>query len=119
MATIKLVPSGTTGASNFSFSSRYPASNAYKDTSSTSNYARCSLSSGTTGYIYFTFDTSDISSTAIITSVTAKARLRISGTSYVTNRVCQLYTNATATGSNTDCSTTDSGGSVVTLTPGN
>lgn len=119
MATIKLVPSGTTGASNFSFSSSYPASNAYKDTSSTNNYARCNLGRSTTGYIYFTFDTSDIPSTATITSVTAKARLRISGTSNVTNRVCQLYTNTTAKGSNTDFSSTSSGGSVVTLTPGN
>lgn len=118
MASIELVPSGVTGASNMTASSSYPDSNAYHDSTNTSTYARYSLSASTTGYIYFTFDASDIPSTATIQSVSAKARLRISSTSRVTNRVCQLYNGTTAKGTSVDFTSTSSGGAVVTLTPG-
>lgn len=118
MASIEIVPSGVTGASNMTVSSSYPASNAYHDSTNTSTYARYTLSASTTGYVYFTFDTSDIPSTATIQSVSAKARLRISSTSRVTSRVCQLYNGTTAKGSSVDFTSTSSGGSVVTLTPG-
>lgn len=117
--TLTVVPSGYTNLTNLTTSSSYPITRAYKDSSSTSNYARVTLSTSTTGYMDFTFDCSDIPSTATITGVTGKARLRISNASRVTNRVCRAYTNTTAMGSNVDFSTTTSGGSVVTLNMGN
>lgn len=118
MASITLVASGNTGLTGMTISSSYPITNAYNNSDNTSNYARYSISTSTTGYVYLTYDTSDIPATATIQSVTAKARLRISNTSRVTNRVCQLYTGTTAKGSNTDYSSTSSGGSVITLSTG-
>ena len=118
MASITLVASGNTGLTGMTISGSYPITNAYDESSDTSNYARYSISTSTTGYVYLTYDTSDIPSTATIQSVVAKARLRISNTSRVTNRVCQLYTGTTAKGSNTDYSSTSSGGSVITLSTG-
>ena len=118
MASITLVASGNTGLTGMTISSSYPITNAYDNSSDTSNYARYSISTSTTGYVYLTYDTSDIPTTATIQSVTAKARLRISNTSRVTNRVCQLYTGTTAKGTNTNYSSTSSGGSVITLSTG-
>lgn len=118
MASITLVASGNTGLTGMTISGSYPITNAYDSSSDTSNYARYSINTSTTGYVYLTYDTSNIPSTATIQSVTAKARLRISNTSRVTNRVCQLYTGTTAKGSNTDFSSTSSGGTVVNLSTG-
>lgn len=118
MASETLVASGNTGLTGMTISGSYPITNAYKNTSSTSGYARYSISTSTTGYVYLTYDTSEIPANATIQSVTAKARLRISNTSRVTNRVCQLYTNTTAKGNNTDFSSTSSGGAVITLDTG-
>ena len=118
MASITLVASGNTGLTGMTISGSYPITNAYDESSDTSNYARYSISTSTTGYVYLTYDTSDIPATATIQSVTAKARLRISNTSRVTNRVCQLYTGTTAKGSNTDFSSTSSGGTVINLSTG-
>ena len=118
MATKTLVASGNTGLTGMTISGSYPITNAYTDSSDTSTYARYSINTSTTGYVYLTYDTSDIPPTATIQSVTAKARLRISNTSRVTNRVCQLYTGTTAKGSNTDFSSTTSGGALTTLSTG-
>ena len=118
MAEKTLVASGNTGLTGMTISSSYPITNAYDSSSDTSNYARYSISTSTTGHVYLTYDTSDIPLTATIQSVEAKARLRISNTSRVTNRVCQLYTGTTAKGSNTDFSSTSSGGTVITLSTG-
>lgn len=118
MASITLVPSGNTGLTGMSISSSYPITNAYKNTSSTSNYARYSISTSTIGSVYLTFDDSTIPAGATIENVTAKARLRISNTTRVTNRICQLYTGTTAKGTSVSFSSTSSGGEVVTLTPG-
>lgn len=118
MASTTLYASGNTGLTGMTISGSYPITNAYDSSSDTSNYARYSISTSTTGYVYLTYDTSNIPSTATIQSVTAKARLRISNTSRVTNRVCQLYTGTTAKGSNTNFSSTSSGGSVITLSTG-
>lgn len=115
MASVTLVASGNTGLTGMTISGSYPITNAYQNSSDTSNYARYSISTSTTGYVYLTYDTSDIPSTATIQNVEAKARLRISNTSRVTDRVCQLYTGTTAKGSNTDFSSTSSGGAVITL----
>lgn len=118
MASVTLVASGNTGLTGMTISGSYPISNAYDSSSDTSSYARYSISTSTTGYVYLTYDTSDIPTTATIQSVVAKARLRISNTSRVTNRVCRLYTGTTAKGSNTDFSSTSSGGTVITLSTG-
>ena len=118
MASKTLVASGNTGLTGMTISGSYPITNAYTDSSDTSTYARYSINTSTTGYVYLTYDTSDIPPTATIQSVTAKARLRISNTSRVTNRVCQLYTGTTAKGSNTDFSSTTSGGALTTLSTG-
>jgi len=112
---VKLIPSGNTGASSFSESSSYPASNGYHDSSSTSNYARFSLSTSTSGYIYYTFDVSEIPSNATITSITAKAK--VYRNSRVSNSAVQLYTGTTAKGSAQTFSNTSA--TVVTIsTPG-
>ena len=118
MASITLVASGNTGLTGMTISGSYPITNAYNSSSNTSSYARYSISTSTTGYVYLTYDTSDIPPTATIQSVVAKARLRISNASRVTNRVCQLYTGTTAKGSNTDFSSTTSGGAVINLSTG-
>ena len=118
MASITLVASGNTGLTGMTISGSYPITNAYDESSDTSNYARYSISTSTTGYVYLTYDTSNIPATATIQSVAAKARLRISNTSRVTNRVCQLYTGTTAKGSNTNFSSTSSGGTVINLSTG-
>lgn len=118
MAKKTLVASGNTGLTGMTISSSYPITNAYESSSDTSSYARYSISTSTTGHVYLTYDTSDIPLTATIQSVVAKARLRISNTSRVTNRVCQLYSGTTAKGSNTDFSSTSSGGAVITLSTG-
>ena len=118
MATVKLVASGYTGLTGMSVSGSYPMTRAYEDSSDTSDYARCSISTSTTGYVYLTYDTSAIPANAQIQSVTAKARLRISNASRVTNRVCQLYSGTTAKGTNVDFSSTSSGGSVVSPSAG-
>ena len=118
MSSITLVASGNTGSTGMTISSSYPITNAYNNSSNTSSYARYSISTSTTGYVYLTYDTSDIPSNATIQSVTANARLRISSTSRVTNRVCQLYTNTTAKGTSVNFSSTSSGGAVVSPTAG-
>ena len=118
MTSITLVASGNTGLTGMTISGSYPITNAYNNSSDTSNYARYSISTSTTGYVYLTYDTSGIPATATIQSVAAKARLRISNTSRVTNRVCQLYTGTTAKGTNTNFSSTSSGGTVINLSTG-
>ena len=114
--TVTLHPSGYTGESNMSASSSYPISNGYTDSSSTT-YARFTLSSGSTGLIYYTFDTSDIPSGATISSIACTAKARVSSTSRVTSTQCQLYTGTTAKGSNSTFASTSTS-NTVTLTCG-
>lgn len=115
--TLTLVPSGNTGLTGMSISGSYPVTNAYTDETSTS-YARYSIRQSTTGSVYFTFDTSDLPESATITSVTAKARARVSSTTRVTNTKCQLYTGTTAKGSNSTFATTSNPPTAITLTAG-
>jgi len=104
---VTLNPSGYTGLSNLSTSSSHPITNGY-DGIGSSSYARLSLSTSTTGYLYFTFDTSDIPSGATIDSVACTVKARVSSTSRVTSTVCQLYTGTTAKGSNSTFASTSS-----------
>ena len=118
-ATATLHPSGNTGVTSLTTSTNasYQVSNGYKGSGDTSSYARLQLSTSTTGYLYYTFDTSEIPSGATITSITGTVTVRVSNTTRVTNTVCQLYTGTTAKGSNvTFASTTTS--NTVTLSPG-
>ena len=115
--TLTLVPSGNTGLTGMSISGSYPVTNAYTDETSTT-YARYSISQSTTGSVYFTFDVSDLPASATITSVTAKARARVSSTTRVTNTKCQLYTGTTAKGSNSTFATTSNPPTAITLTAG-
>lgn len=114
--TLTLTPSGYTGSSNVTTSSSYPISNGYTDTDSTT-YARLTLGTSSTGYLYYTFDTSEIPAEATITSITATAKARVSSTSRVTSTVCQMYTGTTAKGSNATFASTSST-NIVTLSPG-
>ena len=118
MASITIVPSSYTGLSNISTTqTSYPLSNGYTDTSSTT-YARfqTSTSGQYTGIIYYCFDTSEIPSGAIITSVTMKAKWSVSSTSNITAVSVQPATGTTLKGSaNTTRSTT---ATVYTLTAG-
>lgn len=115
--TLTLVPSGNTGLTGMSISGSYPVTNAYTDETSTT-YARYSISQSATGSVYFTFDTSDLPESATITSVTAKARARVSNTTRVTNTKCRLYTGTTAKGSNSTFATTSNPPTAITLTAG-
>ena len=114
--TITLNPSGYTGSTNLSISSSYPITNAYHGIDS-GNYARLSISTSSTGYLYLTINTSDIPSDATNISISAKARVRVSNTTRVTNTQCQLFTGTTAKGSNVTFASTSST-NVVTLSTG-
>lgn len=114
---LTLYPSGYTGLSNLTTTTSYPVTNGY-DSSSSTSYARFTLSSGSTGYLYYTFDTSDLPSEATISSITGTVRAYVSSTSRVTSTQCQLYTGTTAKGSNVTFASTSSS-NTVTLSPGN
>ena len=102
---LELVPSGYTGLTSLTTTTSYPVSNGYTDSSSTT-YARFTLSSGATGYLYYTFDTSEIPSGATISSVACSVRARVSSTSRVTNTTAQLYSGTTAKGSSSTFAST-------------
>ena len=115
----QFIPSGYTNlSSSITISSSYPITGAYQNSADSTDYARLDFNTSTTGYIELLFGIEGIPSDATITSISAKARLRISSTSRMTNRICQLYSGSTAKGSNTDFLSTATGGVVVTLTPG-
>lgn len=113
---ISVIPSGYSDLSNLTTSTTYPITNGYTDTASTT-YAQFTLSTSTTGYLYYTFNVDGIPSNATITSITGQVKARVSSTSRVTNTVCQLYAGTTAKGSNVTFASTAST-NVVTLTPG-
>ena len=113
--TVTLIPSGNTGLTGMTVDGSYAIDRGYTDSSST-NYTRFNFSSATTGYVYFTFDTSSIPAGATISSVTAKGKARVNNTSRVTNTVMQLYSGTTAKGSNTTFAVTTA--STQNLSPG-
>lgn len=116
---VTLHPSGYTGASNWSISTSgsYSITNAYKGTGDTSTSCRITVNTSATGYVYLTFDTSDIPAGATITSITGQVQVRVSNTTRVTNTQCQLYTGTTAKGSSVAFSNTSTS-NIVTLSPG-
>ena len=113
---LALHPSGYTGSTNLTTSSSYPISNGYTDADS-STYARFTLSSGSTGYLYYTFDCSEIPADATIDSVACTVRARVSSTSRVTSTQCQLFAGTTAKGNNSTFASTSSS-NLETLTTG-
>lgn len=112
---LSVLPSGYTGLSNLTTTTSYPITNAYTDTDSTT-YARLSLSTSTTGYLYLTFDV-NLPTGATVTGVSAQCKARVSSTSRVTSTVCQMYSGTTAKGSNVSFASTSSA-NVVTLSTG-
>lgn len=113
----QFIPSGYTNlSSGITINSSYPITRAYQNSDDSTDYARLDFDASTTGYIELLFGIEGIPSDATISSISAKARLRISNTTRMTNRICQLYSGSTAKGSNTNFSSTS--GAVVTLTPG-
>lgn len=114
-----IVPSGYTNlSSGVTINSSYPIADAYNDADDSTDYCRLDFSTSTTGYIELTFNIPTIPSGATLTSISARARLRVSSTSRMGSRVCRLYTGSTAKGNNVDFTSTATGGAVVTLTPG-
>lgn len=115
--TVTLVPSDYTGLSGMTVNAT--GSNnvtyGYTDTSSTT-YARFTISQSTTGLVYYKFDTSTIPSDATISSVTAKAKAKVSSTTRVTDTKCQLFSGTTAKGSNVTFASTQA--TTVTLNCG-
>ena len=111
---ISIYPNGATGTSNLSASSQYPSSNACTDSNS-DTYARYTVSRGTTGETYFTFDVSGVPNGVNITSITATVKVYVNNTGYVTNTKCQLYSGTTAKGSNYTFASTSSS-NIVTMT---
>ena len=110
------IPSGYSDLTSLTTSTTYPITYGYADTSSTT-YAQFSLSNGSTGYLYYTFNIDGIPSNATITSIAGQVKVRVSSTSRVTNTVCQLYAGTTAKGSNVTFASTSTS-NVVTLSPG-
>lgn len=110
------IPSGYSDLTNLTTATNYPITNGYTDTASTS-YARFTLSTSTTGYLYYTFNVDGIPSNAEITSITGKVKVRVNSTSRVTNTVCQLYVGTISKGSNVTFASTSST-NIVTLSPG-
>ena len=110
------IPSGYSDLSNITTSTTYPITYGYADTASTT-YAQFSLSNGSTGYLYYTFNIDGIPSNATITNIAGQVKVRVSSTSRVTNTVCQLYAGTTAKGSNVTFASTSTS-NVVTLSPG-
>ena len=111
---VTLHPSGYTGETNVTLSN---ITRAYNSTSNT-QYATISITQNSTGYLYFTFDTSEIPAGATITSVTGTVKVRVSNTTRVTNTQCQLFADTTAKGSNVTFASTSTS-NVATLSPGN
>lgn len=110
------IPSGYSDLTSLTTSTTYPITYGYADTASTT-YAQFSLSNGSTGYLYYTFNIDGIPSNATITNIVGKVKVRVSSTSRVTNTVCQLYAGTTAKGSNVTFASTSTS-NVVTLSPG-
>lgn len=107
---ITLIPDGysSQNSSYSSISTSYPITNAYTDSNSY-NYAyiTCNTGSSAATYISFTFsEVSDIPSNATIDSITAKAKVQVSSSSYISTAVLQLYSGATAKGSSTSAKST-------------
>lgn len=111
---VTLHPSGYEDNTNVTLSN---IKRAYNSTSNT-QYATISISQSSTGYLYFTFDVSDVPAGATITSVTGTVKVRVSNTTRVTNTKCQLFVSDTAKGNNVTFAST-SQSNVVTLSPGN
>lgn len=115
MASVTLTPSGYRDLTGMSIDSSYPIGNAYANSSST-NYARFNVNQSTTGYVYLTFDTSSIPSSATNISITGNFKARVSNTTRVSNTGAQLYAGTTAKGSSVAFAATSA--SVRSLTPG-
>lgn len=116
---VTLVPSGYTGNTGLTLSTNasYKVANGYKAANDTSSSARLTCQTSTTGYLYYTFDTSDIPSNATITSITGSVTVRVSNTTRVTSTKCQLFTGTTEKGSNVTFASTTAG-NTVTLSAG-
>lgn len=95
--TVTFTPTTNTRTTNMSASSSYPASNGY-DSHTSTNYARFSITTNSTGYTYYVFNVTGIPSIATITNVTCTAKLYVNNTSRVTNTNIQLYSDTTAKG---------------------
>lgn len=95
--TVTFTPTTNTRTTNMNASSRYPASNGY-DSHTSTNYARFSITTNSTGYTYYVFNVTGIPSIATITNVTCTAKLYVNNTSSVTNTNIQLYSDTTAKG---------------------
>lgn len=115
MAELTVIPSGYTGLSGMKINSSYPITRAYTDSSSTT-YCRFDISTSTTGYVYFQFDTSDIPADATNISITGSFKARVSNTTRVTLTGAQLYSGTTAKGTSVAFGSTTA--SVRSLTPG-
>ena len=117
--TVTLIPSSYSNQTNLSATSSYPITNGYADENNTS-YTRFTVSQNATGYIFYIFDASAIPANATITSVSAKAHVRINNTSRVTDTKCQLFNGTgilNAKGSNSTFASTSTS-YVVTLDAG-
>lgn len=90
----------STYSSYASISSSYPISNGYANSSSTSYcYMTCNTGRNASSYLSYVFSISGIPSGSRITSVTCKAKARVSNTRYFQSATQQLYYYGTAKGS--------------------
>lgn len=115
---VTFTPSSYTTGGSITTTTNYPASNGYHDSGNTSSYARFTFSSSaSSGYVYYVFDTSQLSEIpddATINSVQCVARGYRNSRASVT---FQLYNNSAAKGTATNVTSTSQ--TAITLTPGN
>ena len=117
--TVTLVPSGYADVTGMTTSTNnsYKPENGYKGSGDTSSTARLQLQTSTTGYLFYTFDTSAIPSGATITSISGTVTVRVSNSTRVTDTKCQLFAGDTAKGSNVTFASTSTS-NTVTLNTG-
>ena len=93
-------------SSGVTINSSNPITNTYRTASTSGSYARLDFSASTTGYIELLFDIPSLPSGATLTSISARAGLKVSSTSRLTNTICRLYNGSSAKGNNITFSST-------------
>lgn len=115
--TITLYPTGyDSSKTRTSYTNNsYPISNGYTDATSTTE-ARIYASSTTTASVFYTFTSPNLSTSAVITSVTGQVKNRVSSTSQSTTGRFRLYAGNTAKGTLVTRNSTST--ATTSLTPG-
>jgi hypothetical protein len=123
MATIKIIPNGTTNTGSYNFTLRNISNAYYDSTHASGTYARLTLSannrSARTSEIFFEFNKTSIENIpagSTIDSITCNVKYSVPNTTYVTAVSLQLYSNNTPKGNQINDRNTTA--QVYSITPG-